>query len=189
MGVYLYTMRKAKRVIHMPEGGLSEVTGRVEANTYEFAYRSSIESRILWGKELQRRDFIVNNAHRTGSEAFEAGESGFVVCGTEHGMSGSEVYTDVTTGIWYDCDRFPGRLLGWLHKSGRKWVVRPYTEWSECWTIPFGQNMSSGRTDENKFEHRIVLAHDGTTVQQYRRPGGDHVVSGHFLYLLRGVAA
>ena len=182
MGNYLYTMRKATRVIHMPEGGLSEIVGRIVCNTYEFAYRSSIEYRILFDAEKRRRDFIVGNAHRTGSEAFEADGSGFVVCGTEHGMSGCSVYADVTSGLWYDCDRFPGRLVGWLHKEGRKWVVRPYGHWHECQigtTKEFAE-----RKVHQMYERRDALSHEGEYMAQVRLPGEERIVTEPFRHLL-----
>ena len=47
---------------------------------------------------------------------------------------------------WVDVDEFPGRPVGFLHKSGRRWVIQPYTIWTPVKVLQPNGTWRHGRT-------------------------------------------
>jgi len=124
MGIYIYTMRAKTIPLVMPSGE------KVAANLYSYAYRYSSMWRGDYG--YKGYTFTAENAARNAERTFSSPRSGVIIMGdVKGGLEGSGVYTDVTAGLWYDTDKFPGTLVGWVRKAGRGYVVADRTEWSK----------------------------------------------------------
>jgi hypothetical protein len=56
----------------------------------------------------------------------------YVIIGDiKQGLDGSSVYANVTKPVWYDTDKFPGTLIGWVRKVGKSYQLADRTEWSK----------------------------------------------------------
>lgn len=153
MGVYIYNMRK--RTVPIWVDGQ-----RVAANWYSYAFKEW----LCWGfgDEERRRNFIRENAARIGQDAFHSERSGFVLLGdAKNGAEDCTVYRDVTSGVWTDTTAFPGTPVGFVHKEGRKWVVRPVSKWHP-WKI-----MVDG--DWVDHERRLVVNDENKIVEETKR--------------------
>jgi hypothetical protein len=124
MGVYIYSIRAKTVPVVMPFGQ------KVEANLYSYAYRLT----SVWPGDYGYRGYKLTetNTERNASAVFAKDRSGVVIVGDlKDGLEGHGVYTDVTAGLWYDTERFPGTLIGWVKKVGKSYVVVDRTEWSK----------------------------------------------------------
>lgn len=148
MGVYIYTLRKRTLPIWV-EGE------RIVANLFSYAYKDWWG--FAFGEEERRRNFIRDNAARRAQEAWDSERSGYVVMGDpEYGWEDCAVYRDLQKPLWYDTDKLPATIVGYLHKIGRKWVVTPESSWQ-----PF-KRMVDGEwvPHERRFVIRDGQAHE-----------------------------
>ena len=128
MGVYCYSIRAKTIAVTLPDGS------KVRANLYSYAYKLSSVWRGDYGYNSYR--LTVNNTERNADQVFAKPRSGVIVVGDpERDLEGDAVYTDVTASQWWDTDRFPGALLGWLERDGKGWRVADRTKWSEGKTL------------------------------------------------------
>lgn len=105
MGIYLYTMRKETRV--------ADFNGeRVTVRAFRFARKvvgSIFRNTTAW--EVRQDNAAI--------EAFaQYIKNGKGLVATELD-AGAPVYCDATKAVWYDTDKFPGELIGFLHKDSR----------------------------------------------------------------------
>lgn len=117
MGVYVYTMRKKTAPIYID--GV-----RNEANFFSYAYK------VSWafspGRSYSR---LVGSSHRRADEAFEAYTGGYVLVGDSDDNEFT-VYTAVTRGHWTDTGDFPGTVVGFARRDGKRLVFSLHGEWS-----------------------------------------------------------
>ena len=124
MGVYIYSIRAKTVPLVMPFGQ------KVAANLYSYAYRLT----SVWPGDYGYRGYKLTetNTSRNADNVFSSPRSGVVIVGdAKSGLEGASVYADVTAGLWYDTDKFPGNLIGWTKKVGKSYVVVDRTEWSK----------------------------------------------------------
>jgi hypothetical protein len=124
MGIYIYSLRAKTVALVVPSGE------KVRANLYSYAYRYT----SMWKGDYgyNSHQLTVENTKRNADNAFAAPRSGFVIMGDmEQGLEGCSVYTDVTASTYYDTDKFPGTLIGWVRKEGKRLTVADRTEWSK----------------------------------------------------------
>lgn len=123
MGVYVYSLRAKTVALTMPSGE------KVRANLYSYSYKLS--SYWKGDRGYNSYNLTCENTVRHGDAAFNAPRSGVVIVGdAKDDLDGHSVYTDVTTGVWYDTDRFPGTIVGWVEKVGKSLRVADRTKWS-----------------------------------------------------------
>jgi len=123
MGVYCYSMRSKTMAVTLPDGR------KVRANLYSYAYKLT----SYWKGEpgYNSYQFMVNNTERNADNVFAQPRSGVIILGDPtRDMEDDSVYTDVTASQWWDTDRFPGTLIGFLKRDGRGWRVGDTTKWS-----------------------------------------------------------
>ena len=126
MGVYIYSLRK--RIVNILVDG-----EKTKANLFSFSYKEHWS--FAFGREQARREFIANNAERTGQAAFDSPRSGYAIIGdADYDHHGAGVYANITRGTWVDSLDFPGTLVGWLHKEGKHLVIRDYSPW-QLWKV------------------------------------------------------
>lgn len=131
MGVYCYSIRAKTVAITLPDGS------KVKANLYSYAYKLS--SYWKGDRGYNSYQFMVNNTERNADQVFAKPRSGYVIVGDpERDLADDAVYTDVTASQWFDTERFPGRLVGWLVRDGRGWKVTDRTTWSQGKTLRDG---------------------------------------------------
>jgi hypothetical protein len=122
MGIYCYTLRAKTVQLVMPSGA------KVAANLMSYAYKLSSMWRGDYG--YKSYTFTTENAKRNADNAFASTRSGVVIIGeVKDGLEGASVYEDLTDGVWFDCDGFPGKLVGWVQKAGRGYAVADRTKW------------------------------------------------------------
>jgi len=146
MGVYVNTMRAKTRQIDL-QGK------KVKANIFLYLCRlSSLDTPILATSREERRARLYQNHVDKAGDLTPA--SGVAILAYKDGTihyDGAEVITNLKSNVWYDCDRLPGDLAGWIHVEGKKLVVKTHTKWS-----PYG-----------KRQRRLVLK-DGKAVEEFR---------------------
>jgi hypothetical protein len=124
MGIYIYSLRAKTVSITVPGAG------KVKANLYSYSYKHY----SMWKGDYGYNSYqlTAENAKRNAENAFAAPRSGFVVMGDlSRGLEGDAVYRDVTAAQYWDTDKFPGTLIGWLRKVGKGYTVADRTEWSK----------------------------------------------------------
>jgi len=124
MGIYIYSLRAKTVAITVPSGE------KVRANLYSYSYKHY----SMWKGDYGYNSYqlTAENAKRNAENAFAAPRSGFIILGDpSRGLEGDAVYADVTAAQWWDTDKFPGTLIGWLRKAGKGWTVADRTEWSK----------------------------------------------------------
>lgn len=111
MGIYVYSLRKAKSPIWI-DGH------RVMANHWQYAWKLS-----SWSTPESERHENLMRGHA--SRAWDAYDGGFVVA-THEGKVRDKypVYLSVNTPLWSDgqIDE-PGECIGVVRREGRKWVL------------------------------------------------------------------
>lgn len=123
MGIYIYSLRAKTVTITVP------AVGKVKANLYSYSYKHY----SMWKGDYGYNSYqlTAENAKRNAENAFAAPRSDYVILGDlSRGLEGDAVYRDVTAAQWWDTDKFPGTLIGWLRKAGKGWIVADRTEWS-----------------------------------------------------------
>ena len=161
MGVYIYNMRK-KTVSIIVNGSA------VNANLFSYAYKDSWAFKL--GREAARWEFKVANTERIGQEAFDSPRSGYVVVGdAKDDHHGASVYNNVTQGLWVDTFAFPGTIVGYLHREGKRLVLRSASPWN-TWKV---MNEDTGEYEPQ--EVRYVVQPDGKVTSERRKPKMDYV--------------
>lgn len=128
MGVYIYSLRAKTVALTMPSGSV------VRANLYSYAYRMT--SYWRGDRGYNSYNLTVENTKRNADNAFAQPRSGVVIVGEmERGLEGLCVYNEVTASQWWDTDKFPGTLIGWVEKVGKRYKVSDRTGWSEGKTM------------------------------------------------------
>jgi hypothetical protein len=132
MGVYIYSIRA--KTVQLAVSGT-----KVSAHLYSYAYRLTSMWRGDYGYSGYK--LTESNTERNALSAFYGNSTiavrktvPYVIVGDlkeRGGLEGSSVYADVTAPIWYDTDKFPGTLVGWVRKVGRGYQLADRTEWSE----------------------------------------------------------
>lgn len=144
MGIYIYTVRKSGAFKAEIKGETSSVypvkfAARCAWNTFggldAFCTRKIEHARTIWNK------FTVNGGTLPK----------FVcVCDDEGPLqSGDPVYeydwSSKDGPAWFDCEKFPGELVGYLVKRGRKWSVRKhYTKFIDQGTYEGSKTLRNG---------------------------------------------
>lgn len=131
MGVYIYSLRAKTVALTMPSGE------NVRANLYSYAYRMT--SYWKGDRGYNSYNLTVENTKRHADNAFAQPRSGVVIVGDlgdgRKDLEGHSIYTDVTASQWWDTDRFPGTLIGWVALDGKRYKVSDRTPWSEGKTL------------------------------------------------------
>jgi hypothetical protein len=123
MGVYIYSLR-AKTLPLLVSGT------KVSAHLYSYAYRYTSMWRGDYGYNSYK--LTESNTERHAANVFGVGPVPFVIVGDiKDGLDGHSVYADVTKPVWYDTDKFPGTLIGWVQKVGKSYQLADRTEWSK----------------------------------------------------------
>lgn len=126
MGVYIYSLR-AKTVSLIVSGT------KVSAHLYSYAYRYS----SMWRGDYGYNSYKLTESNTERNAANVLGPCPsvpYVIVGDlkeRGGLDGSTVYADVTKPVWYDTDKFPGTLVGWVRKVGKSYQLSDRTQWSE----------------------------------------------------------
>ena len=116
MGVYVYSLRKKKIPVH--------INGeKILANLFDYSYKISYSCEDYWGSPLPSHvrsyNLIKRNTERRAQEALESYDGGYVIVGEGDGAS---IYKNVTHGLWYDTDGFPGEHVGNVEKFAH-WLI------------------------------------------------------------------
>lgn len=125
MGTYVYTLRKRTLNLHHdgPDGETS-----TPANFMSYAYKEWLSS--SWDTQTEaRRNFIRDSAQRTAENAWHETDHALVVMADEKAQDGDAVYADLQRPLWYDTDRLPARLVGYLQKRGGRWYLVDAGKW------------------------------------------------------------
>jgi len=123
MGVYVYALAapSKRRKLHLLDGS------SVDFVTMDFYCRSGYEEPAYANNETdrRRRQCYLNGLERK-REAWEGTQGDlYVAVIHEKAEAGDEVYrwSGEINPVWYDCDKMPGELVGYLHQEGRKWYL------------------------------------------------------------------
>jgi hypothetical protein len=165
MGIYIYTMRAKTVPLVLPFGQ------KVEANLYSYAYRYS----SMWKGDYGYRGYTLTeaNAKRNAENVFSSARSGPVIMGDiKTGLEGCSVYVDVTAGLWYDTDKFPGTLIGWTKKLGRGYVVADRTEWSKGTKALRGETWVPIRTRSIMIDGKATYQSEDISSENSAAPAG-----------------
>jgi hypothetical protein len=120
MGTYLYNLRTKHATVHTSDGPQA-------ANLFSYAYKEWLTT--AWERDVERRrQFIRRNAERVAQRAWETTEHRLVILGDKP-EEGAPVYGELTSPVWFDTGRFPGQLLGFLRRCGRRWVLSDRSFW------------------------------------------------------------
>ena len=128
MGVYIYTLAppSRSRKLNLLDGR------RVEFLTMDWFCRAvdavPEEGSVGALSDLRRRQCRYNALQRKYETWHRVSrEELFVAIINEKPQDGDEVYRwsgDINP-VWYDCDKMPGPLVGYLLKEGRSWALIP----------------------------------------------------------------
>jgi hypothetical protein len=127
MGIYIYSLRS--RTVQLAVNG-----AKVSAHLYSYAYRHS----SMWKGDYGYNGYKLTEANTERNAHNVMGKGAtvpYVIVGDfkdKGGIEGDTVYANVTAPIWYDTDRFPGTIIGWVQKVGRGYVLADRTTWSEA---------------------------------------------------------
>lgn len=130
MGIYVYSLRA--KTVTMGQG--------VPVPLYSYAYKLCSMWKGDYGYNAYQ--MRVANTERHAEKAMGNRTSvPFVIVGEmKDGIEGAFVYADVTSPVWFDCDRFPGRLVGFVQKVGKGYQISDRTEWSKPDTCKVGRD-------------------------------------------------
>ncbi len=124
MGIYIYTLRAKTISMRLQSGE------KVRCNLFAYAYK--MES--FWPGDFGERGYRLteSNAQRNSENAFRSPDrSGYaVLCSQNSDYEDMPVYRNITAGLWYDSDKFPGEVVGFARSSGSKVEVSSSTSWS-----------------------------------------------------------
>lgn len=125
MGAYIYTMRKRKVRLHIPDFGIQQ------AHLFSYAYKPWNSFNV--SPQIRRTEARFD---RLAEDAWETYEGGFVVVGDldkgQRGLAGAYVYTDVKVSAWRDSGEFPGTPVGIVKvETGNTLLVVTETEWEK----------------------------------------------------------
>lgn len=125
MGVYIYSLRAKTLPLVIDTAGTI-----VTAHLYSYAYRYTSMWRGDYGYNSYK--LTESNTERHADNVMAGQESiPFVIVGDlKDGLEGHSVYANVTKAVWYDTDKFPGTLIGWVRKEGKRYQLTDRTEWS-----------------------------------------------------------
>jgi hypothetical protein len=124
MGTYIYSLRAKALPLVVDTAGTI-----VTAHLYSYAYRYT----SMWRGDYGYNSYKLTeaNAERNARAVFGDGPMPFVIVGDlKDGLDGHSVYANVTAPLWYDCEKFPGTLIGWVRKVGKRYHLADRTEWS-----------------------------------------------------------
>lgn len=134
MGIYVYTARATKTAAttYDRNGNAS----RVSVSHVKYAARSSDwDGYYLRLGEQNRHAARIQRREELAEEAVNQSSGLFVICGGEKDkpFPGAPVFraAEGWRGVWFDCDRTPGDVVGFLHREGRGWTIKSYSPWSE----------------------------------------------------------
>ena len=124
MGIDIYTLRSKTVSMRLQSGE------KIRCNLFAYAYKLS----SYWPGDYGERGYRLteSNAQRNSDNAFRApGRSGYACLCTQNGdYADMPVYANITSGLWYDSDKFPGDLVGFARSAGSKIEVSNSTSWS-----------------------------------------------------------
>jgi len=127
MGVYVYTLRKKTKKVNY-------YGNKATAQVMEFGFKpfypsfcpSASEKR--WEAAQNRQLAAADRAFQFYKDNYE----GLVICD-------NMVYSDLRRSTWSDCNKFPARLVGFLHEDRS---VREYSAWDNYTTTIEGEQRS-----------------------------------------------
>jgi hypothetical protein len=93
----------------------------VTVYAYRFLCRLG-DNEDRWGKWTPRARMLKAHTERA-IERFETVKPRFVAGVFENNWDGANVYSNPKGAVWYDCDAFPGTLIGFLAKRGHNWAI------------------------------------------------------------------
>lgn len=124
MGIYIYSLRA--KTVPLFVSGI-----KTSAHLYSYAYRHT----SIWRGDYGYNSYKLteSNTSRNAKMAFGDRKSvPFVIVGELNtGLDQCTVYADVTKPIWYDTDKFPGTVIGWVKKVGTQYHLADRTDWSK----------------------------------------------------------
>lgn len=155
MGVYVYTLRAKTAKV--------ELNGNpVKVNLFLYLCKSRSLDVPFLGEPWEVRRVNLRRAGLTRASRVTP-VSGLVLLGydeeTKKVTHGADVFDLDRTGtyLWYDCNAFPGRRVGWVHVKGKRLVVKNYSPWTTWDTM-----------DHGKIDTRQVLADSGHVLTEQR---------------------
>jgi hypothetical protein len=125
MGIYIYSLRA--KTVQLTVGGAN-----VTAHTYKYAYKSS----SIWRGDYGYNGYKLTEANTERNAHMAMGTRTvvpYVIIDNDikgDKLDGATVYANVTSPLWWDCDKFPGDVAGWIKRVGRSYVLTDRTEWS-----------------------------------------------------------
>jgi len=116
MGIYLYTMRKERRV--------ADFNGE-SVTVWAYKYARKVAGSVF--RKTPPWEVRQDNAALDAFYQYEKNGKGLVATGFE---PGEPVYREATRAVWYDTDKFPGELIGFIHADGRgRLTVKEFSPW------------------------------------------------------------
>lgn len=108
MGVYINTFRTEYKTARLNGSPVA-----IYASRYLCRLNDADDH---WG-ERSRRAALMQASMERASTLFAQHKPAFIASVFENDWKGATVYANPTGAIWYDCDAFPGVMVGWLDKA------------------------------------------------------------------------
>lgn len=124
MGIYIYSLRA--KTVQLDVSGT-----KVPVHLYSYAYRYS----SMWRGDYGYTGYKLTEANTERHAHNVMGDRTtipYVIVGDfkdRGGIEGATVYANVTSPVWFDTDKFPGTVAGWVRKVGKGYVLADRTEW------------------------------------------------------------
>lgn len=126
MGIYIYSLRA--RTVQLSIGG-----SKVTAHTYKYAYKQY----SMWKGDYGYNSYKLTETNTERNAHSAMGNRTvvpYIIIDNDipslKGLDGATVYANVTAPLWWDCEKFPGDIVGWVKRVGRSFVLTDRTEWS-----------------------------------------------------------